>query len=146
MQKKSFEIKSPLEITIASLIQLVVIIITSLIFSAVASLILLSLDDPLSLTAFASILIILLSCSICSFTSAKFIEAPPVCSLISGLLISALLLLCSTFVQNDNSMSALSIAIFYVSIPAVSFLISILPGRMTQKNRKHRIKHRKLYK
>lgn len=146
MQKKSFEIKSPLEITIASLIQLAAVIILSLLLSLLSSFILLSIEDPLSNTAFVSVFVVLISCAVCSVISTKLIEAPTVCSLISGLLTSAILLLCSAFVQNNSSMSALPITIFYISIPAVSFLCSVLSLRIMQKNRKHRIKHRKIYK
>ncbi len=146
MKKSKFEIETPLDVVIASLILLAVTAGLILLLSLVASLLLMATEDPLGHIGILSFIILFLSVFAASFIFGKLLKAPPICGLISGLLISAILLFCSALVSGNGDASPLWITVTYIAVPIVSYLGALLALKSNGRKRKPSFKRRKAYK
>lgn len=145
MKKRKFEFEKPSEILIASLIHLASVIILMILLTAAFSLFLMSTDDPLAYSSILSFIIMIISVVLCSSVFCVVTHAPALCSLISGLLLSALMISVSALTECQNSVSPLLITALYISTPVLAYLSSLLTLRSREK-KKPRFKRRKAYR
>ncbi len=146
MKKSKFEIETPFDVVIASLVLLAVTAGLILLFTLISSLLLMSTEDPLAHIGTFSFIILFLSVFTASFVFGKLVKSPPICGLISGLLVSAILLFCSAIVNVSGDTSPLWITVTYIAVPVVSYLGALLALRSNDKKRKPSFKRRKTHK
>ena len=140
MKKNRFIIETPLSVLLASLVQFTFYAIFIIFLTAIVSALLINSDDPISHINVSSNIILLFSVLICSFFFTKIIKAPEICSLISGLILCAILLFCSAFVQRQGTPSPLTITLVYISIPIIAYFSALGANKSARKNKIPNIK------
>ena len=145
MKKNKFNFDDPTSVFVASIIHLAISIILVLLFTSLSSIILLSSEDPLALTNTFSFGIILFSAIICSYVLSLTANTPAICSLISGLAVSALLLSLSAFVEREDSATPIFQIALYIITPILSYISSILALK-AREHKKPKFKRKKTYR
>lgn len=145
MKKNKFNFDEPTSIFVASLIHLAISIVLVLLLTSLSSIFLLGSEDPLAHSNTFSFAIILISAIVCSYALSAIANTPAICSLISGLALSALLLSLSAFVERESSASPVLLIILYIIVPILSYISSMLALK-AKESKKPKFKRRKSYR
>lgn len=145
MKKSKFTFDQPKSIFIFSLVHLTISISLVLLLMSVSSLILLSSDSPFSYTGIFSFGIILISAVICSFIMSYITGMPAICSLISVLALSAILLSMSIFIKCENTSHPIMITTLYILNPILSYITSLISLK-SKENKKPKFRTRNSYR